>query len=241
MFKKLLKGLFARNTLYYPGCLISSGAAGDLNENYQEILKKLGIEFLSIPEFVCCGSPVLNAGYKSDYEDLKKKNLDLLKKYAVKRIITPCPACTKTFLHDYKLEDEGIKVLHISQIIEQNIDKIKDVFGKKALGTKVTYHDPCHLGRHCKIYDAPRRLLVKAGYMIEEFDKNRENAVCCGGGGGVKANFPNLADQVAKMRIAGCKTKTIITTCPLCYLHLKENAGKHIEVKELSQVIKDAI
>ena len=217
----------------------------ELNENYKEILKKLGINFLLFDDFVCCGSPARNAGYTEDYENLKKKNIELLNKYGIGTIITPCAACTKVLKHDYKLEEEGIDVLHITQILADNLDKIKDVFGKKMAAEKITYHDPCHLGRHLKIYEEPRKLLLKAGFSLEEFSKNREKAVCCGAGGGVRANFPEISARVAKSRLKSCKTVKLVTACPLCYLHLKENSSdrdmKKIEVYELSEVLKNAV
>jgi Fe-S oxidoreductase len=235
----IFKKLFSRNTLYYPGCLIKS-VATDVNENYKEILKKLGIEFLEIDEFVCCGSPVLNAGYKEDYENLMAKNLALLDVYGIKTIITPCPACMKMLKIDYGLEKQGIKVKHITEVLAENIHKFKEI---KELGKNpkdITFHDPCHLGRYCGIYNEPRQLIMKAGYQLQEFDKKGSDAECCGGGGGVKSNFPDISNEIAKKRLKGCKTKMLTTACPLCYLHLKENASG-IEVKELSEVLKEAL
>ena len=70
--RKMMRKVLSRNTLYYPGCVIKH-VAPDLDDNYKQILKKLKVEFLTIDEFVCCGSPVLAAGYKEDFENLKKK------------------------------------------------------------------------------------------------------------------------------------------------------------------------
>ena len=231
--------LFSRNTLYYPGCLIKN-VATDLNENYKQILKKLGIEFLEIDEFVCCGSPVLNAGYKEDFEILKAKNIDLLEKYGIKQIITPCPACTKMLKKDYELDKRGIKVKHITEVLADNLGKFKEIKELLKNPQQITFHDPCHLGRHCGIYNEPRKLIMRAGYQLYEFDKKGPDAECCGAGGGVKANFPDIANEVAKKRIKSCKTKLLATACPMCYLHLKENAG-NIKVVELSELLKEAL
>jgi len=242
MFKRALRKVFARNVLYYPGCLIGNYAT-DLNENYKQILTKLGINFLQFDDFVCCGSPVLNAGYVTEFERLKENNLKLLDKYGIGTVITPCPACFKMFSQDYNLKKEGIEVKHITQVLSENLVKIKDIFKKEKGMPEITYHDPCHLGRHCKIYDEPRKAIIAAGFKLKEFKKNKENADCCGAGSGVKANFPETARKVAQRRLKGCKTKMLVTTCPLCYLHLKETAEgeKQVEVFELSQLIKDAI
>jgi len=242
MIKGALRKLFARNVLYYPGCLIGHYAI-ELNDNYKEILKKIGINFLQIDEFSCCGSPVLNAGYKDEFERLKEKNISLFDKYGVGTIITPCPACYKMLKDDYNLKKEGIEVKHITQVLAENISKIKDIFKKEKGMPEITYHDPCHLGRQSKIYDEPRKALIAAGFKLVEFDKCKENAECCGAGSGVKANFPETAKKVAQKRLKDCKTSLLVTTCPLCYLHLKEVADgeKKVEVMELSQLMKDAI
>jgi Fe-S oxidoreductase len=235
MLKRIFRKIFAHNTLYYPGCLFKS-AVPDLNNNYIQILTKLGVSFILVDEFVCCGSPVLNAGYAGDYENLKRKNIGLMDKYGIGKIITPCAACCKMLLKDYNLKKEGIEVQHITQVINEKIGRIKRVKNEKA-----TYHDPCHLGRHCGIYEEPRNILKAIGFDIKEFGKNRENAVCCGAGAGVKANFPEIADKIAEKKLKECKTKTLVTACPLCYLHFKENSLKNLEVRELSQVVKEAL
>lgn len=237
--RKVMRKVLSRNTLYYPGCVIKH-AAPELDENYKQILKKLKIDFISIDEFVCCGSPALAAGYKEDFENLRKKNVELLDRYGVSRIITPCPGCARMFIQDYKLEDEGIEVVHITQLLGKKLEKINDLF-KKGNATKITYHDPCHLGRHLGVYDDPRKVIIAAGYGLEEFEKCREKTVCCGAGAGMKANFPEIANKIAKDKFNGIKTKVVTTSCALCYFHLKENAPKDVEVKELSELIKDAI
>lgn len=231
---KPLRKIFARNTLYFPGCLLKNVAQG-INENYQEILKKLGISFLLLDDFLCCGSPALNAGFVLDFFELRKKNLELLDKYGIGKIITPCPACFKVFSKDYELKKRGIEVEHVSQTIAKNSEKLKRIFS-----SSVSYHDPCHLGRHCNVYEEPRKIIKALGFKLVEFEQNRNKALCCGAGAGVKTNFPEIAENIAKKRIGQCKTGMIITTCPLCYLHLKENS-KEKEIKELSEVLKNAI
>jgi len=239
LMKKMVRKVFSRNTLFYPGCVIRN-AAPQIGDNYEKILKKIGVDFIKIDEFVCCGSPVLAAGYKADFENLRKKNMDLLDRYGISTIITPCPGCARMFIQDYKLPESGIEVLHITQVLGRKLEKINDLF-KKGSASKVTYHDPCHLGRHLGIYDDPRKIIIAAGYGLEEFDKCREKAVCCGAGGGMKANFPEAANKIADEKFKNMKTKIVTTACALCALHLKENAPKDVEVKELSELIKDAI
>ena len=230
-FEKILGG----NTLYYPGCL-TKFVAKDLKEEYEKILRKLGIDFIELSELeLCCGSPALKAGYDKDFKKLAEKNLKIFKDHSVKKIITNCPACfmiLKKYYKEFLGEKWDIEVEHITQIIAKRIKN------SNSKNKKITYHDPCHLGRQMGVYDEPREIIKKLGYEITEMELNSLESFCCGGGGGVKSNEPELANKIAKDRIAQAKktnVKILCTACPLCYLHLKENSSE-IKVKELSEL-----
>jgi len=224
------------NTLYYPGCMSKFVLKAE-TENYKKILAKIGVDFIMLPNEFCCGSPVLNAGYEQEARKLARKNADLFKEHSVKKIITNCPACFKTFFQDYKemLPDWKIEVEHTASVILNYLRK-KGI--NKGFFEKVAYHDRCHLGRHSNIYDEPREILKRLGYEVVEMKHNKENSLCCGGGAGLKANNPELANKIAKMRIQEAKElgiKKIITPCPLCFAHLLENSD--ITVEEFSHAI----
>jgi Fe-S oxidoreductase len=225
MLKEFLEKILPGNTLYYPGC-ITKFAAPEIEENYKKLLNKLGINFIVMPEFVCCGSPVLNAGYEKDFEELKKKNLELFKKYNVKKIITSCPGCYQFFRFFY-----GVNVEHFTQTLAKRLSKLPVT--KKG---PITYHDPCHLGRAGKVYDEPRDILRHIGYTVAEMKDNKERALCCGAGGGLKSNNPALAKQIALARLNQVATDSIVTPCTMCYLHMKENAMA-VKVYEMSEVL----
>jgi Fe-S oxidoreductase len=227
MFRGLFSKFTSGNTLYYPGCL-TKFVLKDVEENYKKILTQLKIEYIMLGEMeFCCGSPVLNAGYEKEYNELVEKNREVLKKYGVGKIITNCPACYKMLKEQFP----EIKVEHITQTIWKNIDKMK----LKSFHEKITYHDPCHLGRHSGIYDEPRYILQALDFEVVELKNNRENSICCGGGAGLRTNAPQVAEKVAKMLGEEIKTEKIITTCPLCYVQIKEGTDK--QVLELSQVL----
>ncbi len=238
LFDKLIGG----NTLYYPGCL-TKFVMRDLKENYEKVLRKSGIDFIKLKDLeVCCGSPILNAGYEKDFETLARKNLEIFKKHTVKKIITSCPACYKTFKQDYKEvlgEDWDVEVEHITQTIAKALKSGK-LKVKKGKG-KLTYHDPCHLGRHSGIYDEPREILKLLGYEIVEMKNSREQASCCGGGGGVRSNYPELTTAITKDVLGEAKdtqTSVLVTTCPMCdacFLQAAKDSG--MNVKELSELI----
>lgn len=224
--------LINRNILYYPGCS-SKYAMKEISDNYQQVLHKLKINFITLKEIeLCCGSPALNAGYVDDFKELVRKNIEIFKKFGIGKIITNCPACFKMFSKYYS--DSGIIVEHITQTIFKNINKLDIKFNEK-----IAYHDPCHLGRHSNIYQEPREILKALGFSIVEFDKNRENSFCCGGGAGLKSNHPEIANNISKLRLMQSKVRKIVTTCPLCYAHLKENADGYYDVFEFSEFLKE--
>ncbi|MEA2007036.1 MAG: (Fe-S)-binding protein [Patescibacteria group bacterium] len=233
--KKIFKG----NTLYYPGCL-TKFAAKEILEKYKKILQREGIDFVMLGDKeVCCGSPVKNAGAQEQFKKLVENNLEIFKEHGIGRIITNCPACALVFKKDYKEalgEKWDIEALHFTEL-----EPLKSTQKSKS-NEVVTYHDPCHLGRALGIYDEPRKMIRNAGYEIDEMELNNFKSFCCGGGGGVKTNDGELSNRVAKDRIEQVKktkARTVVTPCPMCWAHLKENSGDDIEIKELSEIILD--
>jgi heterodisulfide reductase subunit D len=225
-----------KNVAYYPGCLTSFVLSEEAG-NYRKILEKMQIDFIMLPEIKCCGSPALNAGYEKDARKLARSNLDIIRKYNVRKIITNCPACFKTLAQDYKelLPDWDIEVEHIIITLVKYLRKKKISLEIKE---KVAYHDPCHLGRHAGIYQEPREVLERLGLKVVEMKNSKQDSFCCGGGAGLRVNNPKLASDIAKKRIKQAQdagVTKIITPCPLCYAHLYENSG--IEVLEFSHIV----
>jgi len=227
-------GFGGGKTLYYPGCL-TKGVLTEQFENYKEIFNRLGIDFVMLPnEEVCCGLPVFNAGYRKDVRKLAKKNFDLFKKNGIAKIITNCPSCYHTFSEIYpKLISEwDIEVEHATVSILNALRKRRIKFyGGDEERELVAYHDPCHLGRYSGIYEEPREVIELLGGRILEAHINRENAYCCGGGGGVRANFPEIAKAVAKKKAHYTPEKIgkIISPCGLCYANIKSVTERSVE------------
>jgi len=230
----ILSWIKGEKVLYYPGCL-TKGVLKEEFENYKEIFNRLGVDFVMLSDDeVCCGLPVLNAGYRKDVKKLAEKNLKLFREKGIKKIITNCPSCLHTFNSVYpKLVREwDIPVEHATVVI---LDRLK----KKGLRWKgveedrevVAYHDPCHLGRYSGIYEEPREVVKLLGGKILESRFNRKGSLCCGGGGGVRANFEELAKGVARERVKSFddEVKRIISPCGLCYANLKSGSDKSSE------------
>jgi Fe-S oxidoreductase len=229
MLKKLFQKLtsLGGNTLYYPGCL-TKFAAPEIEENYRNLLEGIGIDFITIPEFACCGSPVLNAGYKEDFDNLMQKNREIFERYNVKRIITNCPSCYRMFRENFNMPVE-----HVSQVLYRNLSKVD----KRWNGEKACYHDPCHLGRHSDVYREPRKVLEAAGLRLVEMSTSKDKATCCGGGAGLRNNYPGMSAKIAKIRVSQCREKILITTCTLCWKQLKEAAPEGMKVLEFSEAL----
>lgn len=229
MFKHWLEKLAGSNTLYYPGC-VTRYALPEVGRRYEELLRRAGVDVIVLPgETLCCGSPVKRAGYTADFDELKRKNLDIFARFSVRQIITNCPGCYHTFKYDY-----GLEAHHVTQVLAQ-----RQGAGKHTRTTNadaITYHDPCHLGRWSGVYDEPRQLLAQAGWAVAELPDNREHSLCCGAGGGLKSNFPELADAIAQNRVAQVENGRLCTACPLCYAHFKANANG-VEVIEFGEAL----
>ena len=242
----ILDKIFKGNTLYYPGCL-TKFVGKDIEKNYKELLKKAGVDFVVLPDLEkCCGSPVKNAGFEDDFKKLAADNLKIFKDHSIKRIITNCPACYKMLSQDYPKvlgQEWDIEIRHFTEFILEAVNKGKMKLPKYD-NLKVTYHDPCHLGKQSDIYDQPREILKMMNINLVEMQLNKKNSFCCGGGGGLQSNNPELADKVAKQRIeqaSDVDAQIIITPCTLCDMHMKRN-GKDggVSVFEFSELLVNA-
>ncbi|HDR53281.1 MAG TPA: (Fe-S)-binding protein [archaeon] len=225
-FRKLLGG----NTLLYRGCMLR-GNYEELSDNYEELLRKGGVKFVVLENELCCGSPIRNAG--EDWKEQARKVNEWLKEHGIVKIVTPCPACFHTFRTLYReaLPDWDVEVVHASQVLAELVKKGK--LKARAEKDVMVFHDPCHLGRAEGVYDEPRQIVRAAG-KLEEMEFGKELSQCCGGGGGMPNNQPELARKMAKKRIKEAGGRCVITACPMCY-HMLKGQGK---TRELSQLFE---
>ena len=223
---------FGEKVLYYPGCL-TKGVLTEQFENYKEIFNRLGIDFVLLSdEEVCCGLPILNAGYRKDARKLANKNFDIFKKKGITKIVTNCPSCYHMFKEIYPtmVHEWDIEVEHVTVTI-LNALKRKKILYKGENREIVSYHDPCHLGRYSGIYEEPRKVIELLGGKIIEMKNNREDAICCGAGAGMMANFPEVAKKSARKRVSSIEghVNKIISPCGLCYANIKSATEKSVE------------
>ncbi len=215
-------------TLFYPGCVLKYKAKNIL-ENYEKILAHLHVSYVKLDGVEqCCGLPVLGAGYNEDFKRVVDANMQVFKDQNISRIITVCSGCSVVFSEHYP----KMKVEHVTQVVGRELGKLMP----KRLPTEfeeVTYFEPCKLGK-LSVHHEPRAILQHLGYAVREIGGK---AVCCGAGGGLKANSPRIANRIAQQLLAKVKTPKLVTACPSCYLHLKENAPAGVEVVELSELM----
>ncbi|MFA5174526.1 MAG: (Fe-S)-binding protein [Candidatus Pacearchaeota archaeon] len=231
------------NVLYFPGC-ITYFKFPEKFELYTNIFDKLGIDFRLLDNQVCCGLEALEAGYEAEARKIMRKNLEIFRENGVQEIITNDPACLKAFSQDYSdMPDWNIQIINIWDLIFAKLESKPKLIKQKTF-EKVVYHDPCYLGRYMGVYDSPRNILRLLGYELKEFIDNRENSFCCGSCGGLSRTNPELADKIAKERILQAKRlgiKKIIVASLDNYKILKKNTTEGIEIKEMSEVLAEAI
>ncbi|NVM04361.1 MAG: (Fe-S)-binding protein [Candidatus Helarchaeota archaeon] len=230
--------------LYFVGCT-SSYREKEIANATLEILKKLNLDFTVSKDEWCCGSPLLRTGQIDDAKNLIEHNIELFKKMGIKRIITSCAGCFRTLNKDYPdLKDLGIEIQHISDFL---LEKMKDS-SLKEMNVKVTYHDPCHIGRHSGLFDSPRQVIQSIpGIDLVEMKRIRENAWCCGAGGGVKSAFKDWAVEIATERIKEAEetgADILLSSCPFCRRNLNDaikKSGSNIKMMDIVEFLQDRI
>jgi len=182
-------------------------------------------------------------------KDLAPHNTKAIETSGVNAVITACAGCYNTIKNDYPkiVGAPTYKLYHLTEYLEKLI-KEKRLAIKKDYKHKVTYHDPCHLGRHARVFDAPRNVLKAIpGLDLIEMPYNRESAHCCGAGGGYKSAFNYSAENIAAKRVQEAEevgAEMIVTSCPFCQVNLNAGAkkiGSKIKTLDIVQVLEQVI
>lgn len=218
-----------------------------LSGNLKELLKKAGVEYKALGVELCCGAPLVLAGHRDAAINQAKKVEKEIEDAGVDEIATPCPHCFTMLGKEYE-ELLGhklpVKVMHITQLIDRLIADGKLKLTKE-IKVKISYHDPCYIGRQSGgIYDEPRRIVKSIpGVEYIEPELSRENATCCGGGGLLRAYLPNLAVQVAaekiEMQLKPIGAEAVVSSCPFCYTNFADGAeiAKDFKVYDLIELV----
>jgi Fe-S oxidoreductase len=189
--------------------------------NAVRLLNRVGIEPILLDDERCCGHDLLWLGDTDNFRLLAERNLAQIAATGARRIVFSCPECLRTFKLDYqsRFGKSPLELLHISELLALESSK----HDPGAMPCRVTFHDPCRLGRHLDIYDPPRELLrAVPGLELIEMKHSRERATCCGGTAWVECGTAVKCLQNERLAEAGATgAERLITACPKCDIHLR--------------------
>ncbi len=225
--------------LYYPGCF---KGYDDRNKKVAismvKILGRVGVKFGILgSEEGCCGDPARRIGNEYLYKMLVEANIETMKRYRVKKILTTCPHCYNTLKNEYSQFGGDFEVIHQTEFLNDLIRQKRLRMGRID-PTTVTYHDSCYLGRYNNIYEPPRKILSSIpGIQLKEMERSRDRSFCCGGGGGRMWMEEHLGKKINEMRIEQAMelgANVIATACPYCITML----GDGIKAKGVEESLK---
>ncbi|MEJ2250719.1 MAG: (Fe-S)-binding protein [Candidatus Lokiarchaeota archaeon] len=231
--------------VFFTGCTMPLRQVDTL-KSLMKILEASKKEIALLDDEWCCSSIALRIGDENTILDSINHNIDQIRKFEGKTIFTACAGCYRTLNKDYPEilgEDLPFKVKHVTEILIELIENNQIPFKEEEVEIqKVTYHDPCHLGRHMDFYEIPRNVISKIpGVKLVEMKRNRKNAWCCGAGGGVKSQYPDLALDISEDRIKEAiesGAEILTTSCPFCIGNLKDvYDNMNPEIQEKIKVI----
>ena len=213
---------FKKKFLYFPGCFTTS-VLPEIVANYEKILDSLQIPYIMLDDLGCCGAIAFTNGYKQDFEELRGKNIEIIKDKRIKQLVTNSGNCMQTFALYY-----GFSVQHITQVLVAYTNKFPVKFEEG-----ISIYDSPSL----PVYEEPREILDALGFDVIELEKNKDQSLLCGCEGGMIQNTPELAKKMARSVFDLCTTKKLVVIDPLAYYHLRNNAPSRLEVIELSEVL----
>jgi len=221
------------STLLYAGCL-ASYLVKDAAASAYLVLKKLGVDFMVLPDEGCCGIYYTDVGLLDLAREKFTENTDRFKKLGIDRIITVCAGCYHCLkrLYPELLGKKDFEVVHIAELLPS---KLKEAGIKPApKGIEVTYQDPCRLGRGEGLYDEPREALKLCGVKVIEPPQTREDAACCGGGAGVRTVNRDLCLNIAGGILKDAPASTVVTSCSFCNFNFSYTARKTASDKKIA-------
>jgi len=233
-----------------PEILFWVGCAGSFDERAQKItrdickiLQHVGMSYAVLgTEESCTGDPAKRAGNEFLFQMQAMTNIEVLNVYNIKKIVTGCPHCFNTIKNEYPGLGGTYEVIHHTQLIQQLIDegKLKAEGGESFKGKRITYHDPCYLGRGNNVYEAPRRALEILDTELVEMKRCKSNGLCCGAGGaqmfkeaekGKKEINDERIDEVISINAT-----VVAAACPFCMTMLTDGV-KHRDKEEEIKVL----
>ncbi|SDO98255.1 (Fe-S)-binding protein [Desulforhopalus singaporensis] len=238
------------DALYFVGCYGSFDKRNiRVAQSFVKLCKAAGIKLAILgKEEKCCGEPMRKMGNEYLYQTLAQENIELIKSYGIKHIVTTCPHCFNTLSKDYAdLGLEGVAIDHYTVFLDEliaegSLDIAADNFS-------CTYHDSCYLGRHNEIYEPPRSLLQHAGASLVEMERSGSEAFCCSAGGGRIMAEEKLGERInikrAKMA-ADLDTGLLVSNCPFCLTMFEDGIKgaeleNKLEPKDIAEILVERV
>jgi len=238
--------------LFWVGCAGSfDDRAKKITKAFVKILNEAKVEFAVLgTEESCSGDPAKRAGNEFLFQMQAMTNIEVLNAYEVKKIVTACPHCYNTIKNEYPELGGDYEVMHHTQFLKTLLDEGKiTIEGGKYSGKRITFHDPCYLGRANNVYEAPRDLIRKLEVELIEMKRCKSNGLCCGAGGaqmfkdaekGDKEIFVERTEDAIEI-----KPNIIATGCPFCNTMMTDgvkNKEKESEIKvlDIAELIANA-
>jgi len=231
-----------------PDILFWVGCAGSFDERAQKItrdickiLAHVGLKYAILgTEETCTGDPAKRSGNEFLFQMQAMMNIEVLNGYEIKKIVTACPHCFNTLKNEYPSLGGNYEVIHHTQLIQSLIDegKLKPADNNVFKGKKITYHDPCYLGRANEVYEAPRKVLESLDAQLIELKRCKSNGLCCGAGGGqmFKEPEPGVKDiNIERIEeVIDAQPDVLAAACPFCMTMLKDG----VKIKEKESAIE---
>jgi heterodisulfide reductase subunit D len=242
-----------------PEILFWVGCAGSFDERAQKITKAVakilhhaGIKFAVLgTEESCNGDPAKRAGNEFLFQMQAMTNIQVMNGYGIKKIVTACPHCFNILKNEYPGLGGIYEVIHHTQLIQQLMDEGKlTVAGGKFNGKKITFHDPCYLGRGNNVYEAPRAVIEKLDSELAEMKRSRAKGFCCGAGGAQMFKEPEKGNRDVNVErteeALALKPDVIAVGCPFCMTMMSDgvkhfNKEEDVKVLDVAELISQAM
>jgi Fe-S oxidoreductase len=236
--------------LYWVGCTEAlEERSVKVAQSLAKLMKQAGLKFGILgTEETCCGDPARRLGNEYLFQMQAQANIETLKRYNVKKIVTGCPHCYNTIKNEYPQFSGNFEVIHHTDLLAGLIKDGKIKVGKGS-NDIITYHDSCYLGRYNEIYQSPRQILKSIpDVKLVEMEKNKKRGFCCGGGGGKMWMEERIGQRISENRIDQVivtKAQTVATACPYC-LQMFNDAIKAkqteetLKVKDIAEILVES-